>query len=75
MAQFEAKLLATILLQRFSFTFEDSHQNITYALMITMALSNDGFDRKTHNLWLKPHRRQKLKGKQDHEMKGEAIKR
>ena len=43
MALFEAKLVATMLLQRFSFTLQEGEkENITYSFMLTMSLCNSG---------------------------------
>eukprot|EP00510_Aplanochytrium_minuta_P000315 CAMPEP_0184022972 /NCGR_PEP_ID=MMETSP0954-20121128/11011_1 /TAXON_ID=627963 /ORGANISM="Aplanochytrium sp, Strain PBS07" /LENGTH=553 /DNA_ID=CAMNT_0026305623 /DNA_START=104 /DNA_END=1762 /DNA_ORIENTATION=+ len=55
MAQFESKLLASILLQRFTFSLlEGEAENITYSLMVTMSLCNkkDGpIEDRSHYLW------------------------
>lgn len=65
MALFESKLVATMLVQRFSFTLKPGEQeNITYSFMVTMSICNSGplknlDDERTHELWLKPTRRTK----------------
>mmetsp|Transcript_1132 Transcript_1132/g.1629 ORF Transcript_1132/g.1629 Transcript_1132/m.1629 type:complete len:309 (+) Transcript_1132:959-1885(+) len=58
MAQFEAKLLASTLLQHFTFTMEESEaKNITYALALTISVCNSK-TQDSHNLWITPHARQ-----------------
>ena len=43
MALFESKLVATMLLQRFSFSLKPGEkENITYSFMVTMSICNSG---------------------------------
>mmetsp|Transcript_11666 Transcript_11666/g.13476 ORF Transcript_11666/g.13476 Transcript_11666/m.13476 type:complete len:120 (+) Transcript_11666:151-510(+) len=57
MAQFEAKLLASMLLQKFTFTMAESEaEKITYAMSITMSVCNSK-KQDSHNLWVTPHLR------------------
>mmetsp|Transcript_20294 Transcript_20294/g.24617 ORF Transcript_20294/g.24617 Transcript_20294/m.24617 type:complete len:566 (+) Transcript_20294:201-1898(+) len=59
MAQFEAKLVASMLLQRFTFTMAESEaEKITYALALTMSVCNSK-SQDSHNLWITPHLRDK----------------
>jgi len=58
MAIYEAKVLAAMLLQQFSFTLlEGEAEKIHYSNMLTMSLCNSK-DQDSHNLWLIPHRRE-----------------
>lgn len=57
MALFEMKILATMLLQEFSFTLlEGEAEKIHYNYTITMSVCNSK-KQDSHNLWLVPHRR------------------
>eukprot|EP00516_Mucochytrium_quahogii_P011445 CAMPEP_0203783606 /NCGR_PEP_ID=MMETSP0100_2-20121128/12_1 /ASSEMBLY_ACC=CAM_ASM_000210 /TAXON_ID=96639 /ORGANISM=" , Strain NY0313808BC1" /LENGTH=550 /DNA_ID=CAMNT_0050685511 /DNA_START=95 /DNA_END=1747 /DNA_ORIENTATION=- len=55
MAIFEAKTLTAKLLQKFTFSLLPGEaEKISYSLMITMSLTNDGPKKESNNLWLCP---------------------
>mmetsp|Transcript_10088 Transcript_10088/g.21941 ORF Transcript_10088/g.21941 Transcript_10088/m.21941 type:complete len:577 (-) Transcript_10088:5-1735(-) len=55
MATFEAKLVTSSILQKFTFELEGDENpgNITYSLMLTMSVCNKP-DQTSHNLWVVP---------------------
>ena len=58
MAVFEAKLVAALLLQEFTFSMDPAEAaKVTYSMTITMAVSNSP-TQASHHLWLTPHRRE-----------------
>ena len=59
MAIFEAKLLACMLLQKFTFTLREGEaEKISYGIGVTMCICNNKDatdpDERTHELWLVP---------------------